>query len=182
MTLLPLLDPISAFEVKMLSRKARVITSKDKKRLVAFKTLHSKSSICHFNHLSCRSILLHLCVLLGQPLTPPGLLLESFYIMIVPLFYFSSFKNISKNKSVVKSGKVEKFKFCVCEWIKEGGGGGWYFLIPYTAPTDRIIFYDCVEQYPFVAKGSYDSFYLTPPLLNKVGWAGTGSRRWWRRV
>ena len=40
-----------------------------------------------------------------------------------------------------------------------------YFLIPYTAPTDRIIFYDCVEQYPFVAKASYDSFYLTPPLL-----------------
>ena len=51
---------------------------------------------------------------------------------------------------------------------KRGGGGGWYFLIPYTAPIDRIIFYDCVEQYPFVAKGSYDSFYLTPPLLYRV--------------
>ena len=48
---------------------------------------------------------------------------------------------------------------------REGGGGGLYFLIPYTAPTDRIIFYDCVEHYPYVAKDSYDSFYRTPSLL-----------------
>ena len=49
---------------------------------------------------------------------------------------------------MVKSKKIKKFIFCIYKWKKEGGGGGLYFLIPYTAPTDRITFYDCVEQYP----------------------------------
>ena len=105
----------------------------------------------------------------GQSLDPSrASALKSFYIVIMPLFYLSFFKNFKQKQISGKIWKDEDFKFCICEWIKEGGGGGWYFFIPYTAPTEMIIFYDCVEQYPFVAKGSYDSFYLTPSLLKAL--------------